>query len=142
MAQPQPFADPAGPLHRYELIDGPPGIGVQVFTHQRQLAGFPIAVFYQVEDLMRPIYLRSLLSDRHLTPARQGFAKHEDAGSARPLVFVIHPFGMVPRPGNHPGDFLQQLDGLFIHGHHRMFRVQRLGVNSQDPLHGGREIPV
>jgi len=91
---------------------------------------------------MCPVDLRPLIPDRHLTPARQSLAEHEDAGRARPLVLVIHPFGMDSRPGNHPAGFFEQLDGLLIHAHHRMFRVQRPGVNSQDFLHGGSEICV
>ena len=44
--------------------------------------------------------------------------------------------------GTETNRFSLPLYGLLIHAHHRMFRVQRPGVNSQDFLHGGREICV
>ena len=105
-------------LRQEGRIDG--FLGVQVVTHQRGLPGFLVPVFHQPGDLVR----------------------------CRWTVTCCQPacsyFSTLFRPGNHPTGFLQQLDGLLMHAHHGMLRVQRSGgVNGQDFLHGSpRPVPA
>ena len=107
------------------LIDCPFGMGFQVLTHQRYLRAFRYRFSINSATSCAP---KPSLSASLPKPRKTGRCwLSPPAHTRNPPVCTLFCHG------KHRLDFLQQLDGLLLHAHHRILRVQRPGLPPWQP---------
>lgn len=129
-------------LRRKSLVERSFGVRVQIVADERDSFAGGIARIQQAGNLVGPIHFGPPLTGSRLSEPRQGFGKHEDARRAVAFVLVVNAFAVFLRRCNRRSSLLKQLDGLFVHAQHGMFRVVGFGVGFEHLFHASHELGV
>jgi hypothetical protein len=88
-------------------------------------------VLEELLHLMRPIHAGALLTHVHRTPPGQGLGAQKHVGWAYPFICVILARGLAGLSGPGLTRFLDPLERLVVHMHHRLGWILGLLIESQ-----------
>lgn len=124
-----------GLLGRERLVERGDAVGVEVVHHQDDLVRVGVVDGQQVVDAVGPVDAGPGRFGVGAAPSAQWLGPDEDrAGPVADVLGVLT--GGLPRPGRRarPG-VCEQLQWLLVHHDHRIGRIVRPGVDSQDVFH-------